>query len=176
MAVHGSAVRTGRRAVAEQSELPVVISGVCTTRLGVLAGLQRAGRGVGVAWLDAYADFHTKASSTFGYLGGMPLPLAAGVGTLTASAALGLRPVSESRILLVDARATDPGEQELLDRSAVRRTRVPDLDGLALRGGDLYCTSTSTCATGGSTRVALPRAQRARSGRDARRGATGRCH
>ncbi len=125
-------------AVAEQPDRPVVISGDCTTSLGILAGLQRAGRDVGIVWLDAHADFHTEASTTSGYLGGMPLALAAGVGTLTLPAALGLRPVPESRIVLVDARDTDPGEQELLDRSSVQRTRVSDLDAVTLPDGELY--------------------------------------
>lgn len=69
-------------AVAGQSELACVVSGDCTTSLGALAGLQRPGRDVGVVWFDAHADFHTDATTTSGYLGGMPLALAAGIGTL----------------------------------------------------------------------------------------------
>jgi len=91
-----------------------------------------------VVWFDAHADFHTEASTTSGYLGGLPLALAVGVGTLTLPAALGLRPVAEQRAVLVDARDTDPGEHALLERSAVVRTRVPDLDASVLPGGDLY--------------------------------------
>jgi len=125
-------------AVAEHPNRPVVISGDSTTSLGVLAGLQRAGCDVGVVWLDAHADFHTEASTTSGYLGGKPLALAAGVGTLVLPAALGLRPAAESRIMLVDARDTDPGEQELLDRSDVQRSRMPDLDAATLPDGELY--------------------------------------
>lgn len=134
-------------AVAGQSELACVVSGDCTTSLGVLAGLQRSGRDVGVVWFDAHAELHTDATTTSGYLGGMPLALAAGIGTLTLPAALGLRPVDESRIVLVDARDTDPGERVLLDRSAVRRTRVEDFDTAALPQGSSTCTSMSTSAT-----------------------------
>lgn len=116
---------------------PVVVSGDCTTALGVLAGLQRAGHDPGVVWLDAHADFHTEDSSTSGYLGGLPLALAVGTGTLTLPEALGLRPVPQQRAVLVDARDTDPGEADLLGRSAVVRTRVADLGG-ALPDRDLY--------------------------------------
>lgn len=126
------------RTVSQQRDLPVVVSGDCTTSLGVLAGLQRAGRPVGIVWLDAHADFHTEDSTTSGYLGGMPLALAAGVGELTLPAALGLRPVPEDHILLVDARDTDPGEAALLRRSAVRRTTVLELSEAELPAGDLY--------------------------------------
>lgn len=125
-------------AVAEQSMPPVVLSGDCTTSLGVLAGLQRAGRDVGIVWLDAHADFHTEATTTSGYLGGMPLALAVGVGTRTLPDALGLRPVTQARTLLVDARDTDPGEHVLLERSSVRCSRLPDLDVADLPDGQLY--------------------------------------
>ena len=42
--------------VAEQDRPPFVVSGDCTTSLGVLAGLQRAGRDVGVVWFDAHGQ------------------------------------------------------------------------------------------------------------------------
>lgn len=126
------------RAVALQAPPPLVISGDCTTSLAVLAGLQRAGREPGIVWFDAHADFHTEQSTTSGYLGGMPLALAAGVGTLTLPVALGLRPVPERRIVLVDARDTDPDEQVLLGHSAVERRGVQDLDVEDLPDGDLY--------------------------------------
>jgi arginase len=126
------------RAVAGQASPPLVVSGDCTTSLAVLAGLQRAGRDPGIVWSDAHADFHTEQTTTSGYLGGMPLALAAGFGTLTLPAALGLRPVSEGRIVLVDARDTDPGEHVLLRRSAVNRRRVEDLNVDDLPDGDLY--------------------------------------
>ena len=54
-------------------ELPVmVVSGDCTTSLAVIAGLQRAGRDVGIVWIDAHGDFNTEATTPSGYLGGMP--------------------------------------------------------------------------------------------------------
>lgn len=117
---------------------PTVVSGDCTTSLGVLAGLQRAGHDVGVVWFDAHADFHTEQTTTSGYLGGMPLALAAAVGVPTLPAALGLRPVPVSRLLLVDARDTDPGERVLLDRYAVRTRSVTELAEVDLPDGELY--------------------------------------
>jgi arginase len=115
----------------------VVASGDCTTSLGVLAALQRAGRDVGVVWFDAHADFHTVDTTTSGYLGGMPLALAVGRGDLTLPDALGLQPVPEDRVVLVDARDTDPGEHRLLAGSAVVRTTVAELAGVVPEG-DLY--------------------------------------
>ncbi len=59
----------------------LVVSGACLTSLGLLAGLQRAGRDPGIVWVDAHGDFNTEATTPSGYLGGMPLALAVGVGT-----------------------------------------------------------------------------------------------
>lgn len=124
--------------VSNAPSIPMVCSGDCTTSLGVLAGLQRAGHDVTIVWFDAHADFHTEATTTSGYLGGMPLALAAGVGVLTLPHALGLTAVAESRIVLVDARDTDPGEHLLLERSSVKRRRVPELEAADLPQGDVY--------------------------------------
>jgi arginase len=126
------------RVVSRLTPPVLVVSGDCTTSLGVLAGLQRAGHDAGIVWFDAHADFHTEATSTSGYLGGMPLALAAGIGTLTLPGILGLNPVPESRVVLVDARDTDPGEHVLLDQSSVTRTTVPGLQGVGLPEGALY--------------------------------------
>ncbi|MGB9376385.1 MAG: arginase family protein [Mycobacteriales bacterium] len=125
-------------AVSRLDSPPLVVTGDCTTSLGILAGLQRGGGDPGIVWFDGHADFHTEATTTSGYLGGLPLALAAGVGTLTLPGALGLRPVPESRIVLVDARDTDPGEHVLLRNSAVTRTAVRDVDAGGLPEGEIY--------------------------------------
>lgn len=124
--------------VADRPVPVLVISTDCTTSLGVLAGLQRAGHDPGVVWLDAHADFHTEATTTSGYLGGLPLALAVGIGTPTLPALLGLRAVPQDRAVLVDARDTDPPESALLAGSAVARTTVADLEGDTLPAGPLY--------------------------------------
>jgi arginase len=49
---------------------PVIVPGDCTTSLGPVAGLQRAGLDVGIVWLDAHSDVQTLDTS--GYLGGLP--------------------------------------------------------------------------------------------------------
>ena len=120
--------------VAGAGQPVTVFSGDCTTSLGVLAGLQRAGSDPAVVWLDAHADFHTEATTTSGYLGGMPLALATGIGELTLPGLLGLRPVRAAT--LVDARDTDPPEAVLLAASTVRRRSVADLG--PLPDGPLY--------------------------------------
>lgn len=115
------------RAVAKASTPVVVLSGDCTTALPVLAGLQQAGARAALVWFDAHGDFHTERSTTSGYLGGMPLAKAVGRGDMTLPTALGLAPLSEDDVLLVDARDLDPAEARELGTSRVRRATLGDL-------------------------------------------------
>lgn len=117
---------------------PAVISGDCTTSLGVVAGLQRAGLDPGIVWFDAHGDLQTPETTTSGYLGGMPLRLLAGYRPELIAGPLGLRPVPEPRILLVDARDLDPPEVAYLERSAIRRLPVPELTADTLPGDPFY--------------------------------------
>jgi arginase len=123
--------------------VPVVLSGDCTTSLGTVAGLQRAGLDPGIVWLDAHGDLHTPATTSSGYLGGMPLRLLAGAYPELISASLGLRAVPEDRVLLVGARDLDRPEVSHLAAAAIRTCDVAALDPTAsdraaLPGGPLY--------------------------------------
>ena len=124
--------------VISHQDLPVlVVSGDCTTSLGILSGLQRAGREPGLVWIDAHGDFNTDATSPSGYLGGLPLALAVGIGTLTLPHQLHLRPIPQERAVLVGARNIDPDEERLLDRSLVEQKGL-DLAEADLPDGDLH--------------------------------------
>jgi arginase len=100
---------------------PLVLSGDCLTALGVTAGLQRHQRDLAVVWLDAHGDFNTPAISASGYLAGMALALLTGRAPELFGDALGLRPVPDSSVVLVDARDLDPAERDALTASQVRR-------------------------------------------------------
>ncbi|GAA5130877.1 hypothetical protein GCM10023320_53380 [Pseudonocardia adelaidensis] len=109
---------------ARAGRVPVVLSGDCTTSLGVVAGLQRAGRDPRVVWFDGHGDVQTPQTSTSGYLGGFPVRQLVGGSDRTAPERLGLRPVPERDVVLVDARDLDPPEAEYLARSGIRRVPV----------------------------------------------------
>ncbi len=115
----------------------IVVSGCCGISLGVLAGLQRAGVDAGVVWFDAHGDVQTMETSTSGYLGGMPVRIMVGYRPELVTDALGLRPVPERRVVLVDARELDPPEAEYLARAAIHRCTVEELDAGALPAGPL---------------------------------------
>jgi len=102
----------------------VVLSGDCLVALGTLTGAQRTGIDPAIVWVDAHGDVHTLASSTSGYLGGMVLRMAVGGDQDRLTGPLGLRPVAEERVVLVDARDLDPGEVAYLATSRITRTTV----------------------------------------------------
>ncbi len=125
------------RAVGDGSR-PVVLSGDCTTSLGTVAGLQRAGLDPGIAWFDAHGDVQTLETTTSGYLGGLPLRQLTGYRPGLIADGLGLRPVPEHRIVLAGARDLDPPEVTYLAGAAIGRAEVADLTSAGLPDGPLY--------------------------------------
>jgi arginase len=116
---------------------PLVLSGDCTTSMGVVAGLQRAGVDPSVVWFDAHGDLQTPQTSTSGYLGGMPLRQLVGGADRTVPELLGLRDVAGQDVVLVDARDLDPPEAEFLAGSRIRHVPVGEVAD-ALPGGPIY--------------------------------------
>jgi arginase len=115
-----------------------VLTGDCVTAIAVLAGLQRRGLDPAMVWFDAHGDFHTEATTTSGYLGGLPLAKVVGLGDPALPRALGMTPVAEDRAVLVDARDLDPPEVAALAASAVRQVAVADLTPAVLPDGPLF--------------------------------------
>lgn len=117
---------------------PVVMSGDCTTSLATVTGLQRAGGDPAIVWFDGHGDVQTLETTASGYLGGMPLRILAGYRPELIGDDLGLRPIEDERVVLVDARDLDPPEAEFLTTSAIRRLDVDDLVADLLPAGPLY--------------------------------------
>lgn len=107
-----------------------VVSGDCCVSSAVVAGVQRSGLDPAVVWFDAHGDVHTMESSTSGYLGGMALRLLLGAHHDLLGSRIGLRPLTEDRVALVDARDLDPAEEDYLAGAAIHRTTVTELAGL----------------------------------------------
>jgi arginase len=125
-------------ATARTGGRPVVISGDCTTSLGTMAGLQRAGVDAGIVWFDAHGDVQTLETTSSGYLGGIPLRVLAGYRPELIAGRLGLRAVPESQIALVGARDLDPPEVAYLAGAQIRQLPTAGLDAAQLPGGPLY--------------------------------------
>jgi arginase len=114
-----------------------VVSGDCTTSLGTMAGLRRAGVDAAVVWFDAHGDVQSLETTASGYIGGMPLRILTGYRPELIARRLGLVPVPEERIVLVDARDLDPPEADYLATARIRRSSVEALDAAALPPGPL---------------------------------------
>ncbi len=107
----------------EHGERPVSLAGDCCTAIGVLAGLQRADIHPQLLWIDAHGDFNTDETSPSGFIGGMPLAMIVGRGDQTLVRAAGLTPLSETEVILADARDLDPEESKAVQTSGVRYVR-----------------------------------------------------
>ncbi len=138
LAVLYGAVAAAVAGAAGAGERPVVVSGDCTTALGTVAGLQRAGAVAGIVWFDAHGDVQTLETTASGYLGGLPLRLLVGYRPELIAARLGLRPVPEPRVLLAGARDLDPPEVSYLQAAPIRRCEVADLPRADLPDGPVY--------------------------------------
>jgi arginase len=113
---------------------PVSLAGDCCAAVPVLAGLRAAGVEPVLVWIDAHGDFNTPETSPSQFLGGMPLAMMVGRGPQWMCEAVGLTPLPEERVWLIDGRDLDPLEREALDASRVNRAEVADLAGLTFDG------------------------------------------
>jgi len=129
--------------VVAAGDFPLVLAGVCSSSLGVAAGLDSPPH-LGVIWFDAHGDFNTPETTPTGFFDGMPLAMLTGSGWEgLRSSVPGLRPLDEANVVLVGARDLDPAEEERLERSAVCRVDAgeplePALDLLAERVREAY--------------------------------------
>jgi arginase family enzyme len=92
---------------------PVLLAADCSVSATTLPAALRGRPDARVLWLDAHGDYNTPDTSGSGYLGGMCLSAATGEW----DAGLG-DTVPADRVVLAGVRDLDPGERELLERSA----------------------------------------------------------
>ncbi len=117
---------------------PVVYAGDCVSIIGVLAGLQRKGVYPTLIFFDAHGDFNTWETTPSGFLGGMPLAMVSGRGEQTIVEGAGLEPLPGERLVLVDGRALDPGEDRAVAESGITHTTVDELAHSLPPAGPLY--------------------------------------
>ncbi|HVN53063.1 MAG TPA: arginase family protein [Anaerolineaceae bacterium] len=127
----GAQVREGL----DQGRLPLVLSGNCSAALGGIAGWEGAtGCDLGILWLDAHGDFNTPDISPSGFLDGMGLATAAGLGWKSLALSIpGFRPVLPERIVHLGGRDFDRDEEALLRQQGVALVTAPQVreNGLA---------------------------------------------
>jgi arginase len=109
-----------RAALADSERLAVVLEGDCSHAVGVIGGVAQAAGRAGVVWLDAHGDLNTMATTTTGYIGGMPYAVALGWDLDDWRLAAGLEPpVRAEAAALLGTSDLDPAEREALTRYAL---------------------------------------------------------
>jgi len=114
-------------ALVAESPNPVVYAGDCLSIIGVTGGLQRRGVEPTVVFFDAHGDFHTWETTPSGFLGGMPLAMLTGRGEQTVVEGVGLRPIDDDRVWLVDGRDLDPGEDAAVTASGIHHATISQI-------------------------------------------------
>jgi len=117
---------------------PVVYAGDCVSTMGVLAGLEQKGILPTLIFFDAHGDFNTWETSPSGFIGGMPLAMLSGRGEQTIVEGAGLTPLPPDRVILVDGRNLDPGEDIAVAESGIIHTTVDVLAHSLPPEGPLY--------------------------------------
>ena len=121
-----------------ETEHPVVYAGDCVSTIGVLAGLSIKGIHPTLFFFDAHGDFHTWETSQSGFIGGMPLAMVTGRGEQTIVQGAGLTPLPDERVILVDGRDLDPGEDAAVATSGIGHASVDEVAHSIPPSGPLY--------------------------------------
>ncbi|MEE9297916.1 MAG: arginase family protein [Acidimicrobiia bacterium] len=117
---------------------PVVYAGDCVSTIGVLAGLERKDVHPTMLFFDAHGDFNTWETTPSGFIGGMPLAMLTGRGEQTIVEGVGLTPLPDEQVVLIDARDLDPGEDDAVGASGVRHATVAEIATQSPPDGPLY--------------------------------------
>jgi len=124
--------------VISQKDPSVVYAGDCLATIGVLGGLQRNGIEPTLYWFDAHGDFNTWETTPSRFLGGMPLAMLTRRGEQTIVERVGLTPIADERVVLVDARDMDPLEDVAVRESRMTTRTVRDVATATPRAGPIY--------------------------------------
>lgn len=122
-------------AAADKGGFPLVLGGDHSIALGSLAGMgayaRKAGKRLGVLYVDAHGDFNTDETSPTGNIHGECLAASCGFGLpdLTNLYFDGVK-VDPRDVCFVGSRDIDPGERALMKKSGVTVFSMSDVDRL----------------------------------------------
>jgi arginase len=108
--------------------LPVILSGDCSIALATIAGARRYFRHVSMIYMDRDADLNIPATSPSGCVDGMVVSHIVGRGAAELVRFWGEPPlIREPDLALFGVARLDPAEQEVLDRTPLRRYLAADV-------------------------------------------------
>ena len=128
-------------AALQRGHLPMVLGGDHSLGLGSISAVARhcaeAGKKLRVLWLDAHADFNTRALTPSGNMHGMPLACLCGFGppelTQLAHMPGGGPALHPSQIRLVGIRSVDAGEKRFVREQALEVFDMRHIDEVGMR-------------------------------------------
>lgn len=105
------------------------LGGECTFVPGSLAGFKSKFKGEpGMLWMDAHGDFNTPETTTSGFIGGMPLAFACGLGPELSPAMENTRPLLKGEnVVHVGSRVLDPLESKAMQSSKLKLYSAVDV-------------------------------------------------
>lgn len=155
-AISDLSIRLAREvtAVLESGRFPLVLGGDHSCAIGTWSGVASAlaPRGhLGLVWIDAHMDSHTRATSWSGMPHGMPLAALLGYGEAKALSAQAGSTVTEGtldprHVALVGIRSYEPAEAELLERLGVRVIEQREVDARGI--GSVLAEAVAIARTG----------------------------
>jgi arginase len=108
--------------------LPLILSGDCSIALATIAGARRYFRHVSMIYMDCDADLNIPATSPSGCVDGMVVSHVVGRGAAELVRFWGEPPlIREPDLALFGVARLDPAEQEVLDRTPLRRYLAADV-------------------------------------------------
>jgi arginase len=115
-------------AALRRGDFVLALLGDCTHALGPIGGLAHVFGRPGVAWFDAHGDLNTTATTTSGFLGGLPYAVALGWDLDDWRLAAGLEPpVGAEAAALIGTSDLDAAEVEALRHHPILHLAAGDL-------------------------------------------------
>ena len=119
--------------IMERGEFPLILGGDHSIAAGSVSGIaavaRRAGKKIGLLWVDAHGDINTPETSPSGNIHGMPVASLLGYGPsrLTGIGGTATK-VDPANVVLVGIRSLDEGEKQLLKKTGVQVYTMSDID------------------------------------------------
>jgi arginase len=123
---------------ADKGQVPLVLGGDHSAAIGTVAGMSRylhkAGKKLGLLWIDAHADMNTPESSPSGNIHGMPLACIIGQGPPELTGIASHVPmVDPANVAIVGLRSVDDVERFNVRGAGVHPFTMRDIDERGMR-------------------------------------------
>lgn len=119
--------------VVKRSRFPLVIGGDHSIAIGTIAGVARHYKNMGVIWYDAHGDLNTADTSPSGNIHGMALAVSLGLGHPLLVNVAGYAPkIKMENVVIIGARALDPGERKLIKDKKIKIYTMHEIDRMGM--------------------------------------------